>query len=308
MHLWLYTNGLLLDGDMVLQLRDAGLDEIRLDIGATGYRLDALRQAVGLIPTVTVEIPAVPEELPRLRELLSVLREIGVDHLNLHQMRLTPHNFPQMQRRGYTFLHGEKVTVLESELAALELVQASLDRGGLPVNYCSFVYKNRYQAQASRLRNGSFFAHPLEVPTSAGYLRTLSLLGSPEAVDGQVERLAAAGVAAQRYSRAGREQLQISPEVLSQVEVDLFQLRVAYAACRQQPSVSYRNPFKTIRISPGKEVVVEKQRVASFDLEPHRAGSFVRSFLGSSAAEAVPTFLDDLLPYERMVTGLQDYY
>ena len=41
-----------------------------------------------------------------------------------------------------------------AELAALELLHFSLDRGlALPVNYCSFVYKNRYQNRAGRLRN-----------------------------------------------------------------------------------------------------------------------------------------------------------
>ena len=45
MHLWLYTNGTLADAGALAQLRDAGLDEIRFDIGAVGYRLDGLRRA-----------------------------------------------------------------------------------------------------------------------------------------------------------------------------------------------------------------------------------------------------------------------
>ena len=61
-HLWLYTNGTLLTTDLCSRLRDAGLNEIRFDLGAVRYNLKKLRLAVGCIPTVTVEIPAVPED------------------------------------------------------------------------------------------------------------------------------------------------------------------------------------------------------------------------------------------------------
>lgn len=122
MHVWLYTNGILANRDNMRKLADAGLDEIRFDIGATGYNLRHLNHAVGIIPTVTVEIPAVPEELERMKNLLPSLYDSGVQHLNLHQLRLTPYNFEKLVARGYRFLHGKKVTVLDSELTALELL------------------------------------------------------------------------------------------------------------------------------------------------------------------------------------------
>jgi len=68
---------------------------------------------------VTVEIPAVPEEVERLKGLLPRLCELGVTRLNLHQLRLTAHNAEQMLPHGYTYLHGDQPTVLESELAGL---------------------------------------------------------------------------------------------------------------------------------------------------------------------------------------------
>ena len=113
-HLWLYTNGTLLTADLCSRLRDAGLDEIRFDLGAVRYNLKKLRLAVGCIPTVTVEIPAVPEDEELLKKKMVEMAEAGVNHLNLHQMRLTPHNFGPLTERGYIFLHGEKVTLLES--------------------------------------------------------------------------------------------------------------------------------------------------------------------------------------------------
>ena len=178
LHLWLYTNGTMLTTDLCNRLRDAGLDEIRFDLGAVRYNLKKLRLAVGCIPTVTVEIPAVPEDEKLLKRKMVEMAESGVDYLNLHQMRLTPHNFASLTERGYLFIHGEKVTVLESELCALRMVRYSLEHSiGLPVNYCSFAYKRRFQHAAARRRAALTVRVPSETVTEPGYLRTFSTTG-----------------------------------------------------------------------------------------------------------------------------------
>jgi pyruvate formate-lyase activating enzyme-like uncharacterized protein len=198
LHIWLYTNGMLATGDKLRRLAQAGLDEIRFDIGATDYDLCHVRKASGIVPTVTVEIPAVPEEEGRLLRLLPELHRAGVSHLNLHQLRLTPHNARHLLEREYTFVHGPKVTVLESELCALRLVAASA-RDDLPlaVNYCSFVYKHRFQAAASRTRFGARLLDEHEALTASGFIRTVQTRrqdsGSWETAD--LDRLAAAGTA-----------------------------------------------------------------------------------------------------------------
>lgn len=177
-HLWLYTNGTLLTADLCNRLRDAGLNEIRIDLGAVRYNLKKLRLAVGCISTVTVEIPAVPEDEELLKRKMVEMADAGVNHLNLHQMRLTPYNFGPLTERGYTFLHGEKVTVLESELTALRAVRFGLEQGlSLPVNYCSFPYKRRFQHAAARRRAALTVCAPGETVTEPGYLRTLTAAG-----------------------------------------------------------------------------------------------------------------------------------
>ncbi len=177
-HLWLYTNGTLLTADLCSRLRDAGLNEIRFDLGAVRYNLKKLRLAIGRIPTVSVEIPAVPEDEELLKLKMVEMAETGVNHLNLHQMRLTPHNFGPLTGRGYLFIHGEKVTVLESELCALRMVRLSLEKEiKLPVNYCSFPYKRRFQHAAARRRAALTVRVPGETVTEPGYLRILSKTG-----------------------------------------------------------------------------------------------------------------------------------
>lgn len=177
-HLWLYTNGTLLTADLCSRLRDAGLNEIRFDLGAVRYNLKKLRLAVGCIPTVTVEIPAVPEDEELLKLKMVEMAGAGVSHLNLHQMRLTPYNLDPLTKRGYIFLHGEKVTLLESELCALRMVRFGLEHGiPLPVNYCSFPYKRRFQHAAARRRAALTVCVSGEVVTGPGYLRTISTTG-----------------------------------------------------------------------------------------------------------------------------------
>ena len=177
-HLWLYTNGTMLTTDLCNRLQEAGLNEIRFDLGAVSYNLKKLRLAVGRIPTIVVEIPAVPEDEELLKLKMLEMVESGVNHLNLHQMRLTPHNFGPLTARDYTFLHGEKVTVLESELTALRIVRYGLENEiPLPVNYCSFAFKRRFQHAAARRRAALTICRTGEEVTQSGYLRTLTATG-----------------------------------------------------------------------------------------------------------------------------------
>ena len=179
LHIWLYTNGILVTQDKLQKLAAAGLNEIRFDIGATDYDLKFACQAAGIVATVTVEIPAVPEEAGRLEALLPELTAAGVSHLNLHQLRLTPHNARHLLERDYTYIHGPKVTVLESELCALGLVGHAAERKlDLAVNYCSFVYKHRFQAAASRKRFGALLLENGELLTENGYIRTPATVSS----------------------------------------------------------------------------------------------------------------------------------
>jgi pyruvate formate-lyase activating enzyme-like uncharacterized protein len=177
-YLWMYTNGTLLTEDKIKLLANSGLDEIRFDLTATNYNTRMLRLALGKIPCVTVEIPAIPEEIEQLKAAVIELDSLGIDFLNLHQMRLTPYNLKNLQNKNYTFLHGPKVTVMESELTALEIIHFIFQQGlNLPVNYCSFQFKNHYQKSAFRKKILPLVSEPFENITKNGYLRQLVLHG-----------------------------------------------------------------------------------------------------------------------------------
>lgn len=312
-HLWLYTNATLLTADIARRLRDSGLDEIRVDIGATGYALDQVKLAVGIIPHITVEIPAIPEEGARLQGKLAEMADCGVNYLNLHQLRLTNHNYTQLAGRGYTFLHGESVTVLESELTALELLRSSLDQQlSLGVNYCSFVYKNRFQGAAGRRRAGAQVAKNHENVTAAGYLRSLSLRGASEDVQRQVERLQHLDPTGRQWllSQSGKE-LHLAAALWSGQDDSGLELRLRYAEARILPAVSYRNAFIEVPLNSQRKVAVERQAVSAEwllggaewrQLEEEMAGS--GAFVGSGGA----ALQQEMRRFEQLPLGLQDYY
>ncbi len=172
-YIWLYTNGILADKEKMLRLADAGLDEIRFDIGATGFSLENVKKATGIIPNIAIEIPAVPEEKEVIKKLLPQMYDAGVTNLNLHHMRLTKHNVSNFMKRGYTIIPAERPLVLESELAALEIVDyASRNNSDIAINYCSFHFKNRFQKSGYR-KMITRKLYPDAQITEQGYIREL---------------------------------------------------------------------------------------------------------------------------------------
>lgn len=171
-YVWMYTNGILAETQKFRKLASAGINEVRFDIGATAFRLDKIAAAKGIIPVITIEIPAVPEELERLKKLLPEMVKAGVSNLNLHQLRLTQYNAKQLAKRDYTYINAEQPVVLESELAALELIAYAHDHSiDIGINYCSFHFKNRFQKAGFRNKVATALANDEDVLTQNGYIR-----------------------------------------------------------------------------------------------------------------------------------------
>jgi uncharacterized protein len=184
-YLWVYTNGDLVDEDRLRVLHQAGLDEIRINIRARDYRLAPVILAREFIQTVTVEIPTIPEDYEILKDRIVDLHKLGVDHLNLHQLFANQVNYRSLAERNYTFLPlvGTASPVLESEIAALRLLLFALENQiDLPINYCSLVYRTRYDELAHRRRAAPLSKRDHDTVAETGLLRRLSAHGSPDHV------------------------------------------------------------------------------------------------------------------------------
>ncbi len=171
-YIWMYTNGILAETSKFRKLAAAGLNEIRFDIGATAYSLEKVKMAKGIIPNITIEIPAVPEQKEKLMQLLPGMIAAGVTNLNLHQLRLTKHNVKNLSKHDYKYIPAEQPIVLESELAALEILNYAHNRNfDIGINYCSFHFKNRFQKAGFRRKIAGGLAGPDEMLTKNGFVR-----------------------------------------------------------------------------------------------------------------------------------------
>ena len=309
-YLWMYTNGTLVDKDVLLRLKDSGLDEIRFDIGATEYSLKKAGLAVGVIDHVTVEIPAVPEELDLLKDRLREMSDLGISYLNLHQLRLTRHNLPRMIGRGYTCLHGEHPTVLESELAALNLLRhAVLNRLPLAVNYCSFVYKNRFQKAAARRRGALLVRKPWEDVTEKGYIRAMSANGSIEAIESRLESLKQSGCREDAwFVTRERDRILFSAEALKFIALEGLRWSASYSDSRIVPSISYRYPFKEIQLNRNRRIYVERTGISQTVEIPDSFKFEFKNFIlkGEESRDLRKQFASVFL-YEDIEEDLQDY-
>ncbi len=312
-HSWIYTNGSLVTHDILARLRDFGLDEIRFDIGALDYSLDKAILAVGKIPTVTIEIPSVPEEKELLKTRLKEMADGGINFLNLHQLRLTSYNYNHFRKRPYTYLHGEKVTVLESELTALELLRTAQDEHlEIPVHYCSFVYKNRYQKAAARERGAVDMGKEHEQVTAAGYLRSCSIKAGPQVLQPLVARLATQDPALWSSTPKG-DQIYFTAALWPQISGDTKQLGVQldYAETRVGTALSYRHPFREIKMPGGSKIAIERSQAGSFTLSPPQAHNYFAALTtitngdGTCDTLALP---EEIRPFEQMTRGLAPYF
>jgi pyruvate formate-lyase activating enzyme-like uncharacterized protein len=161
--LWLYTNGLRASLEICRRLRDAGMNELRFNMAATGYRhplvLANIARASDFFPDLTVEIPVIPVDVPRIIEALPLWAESGITRLNLHELiydsesasaTMPGRRVKTQMRDGHACEYNP-----ESFSGVLAVVEEIRQRKfPLSVNYCSLASKE-LQMQGRRRRNSA---------------------------------------------------------------------------------------------------------------------------------------------------------
>lgn len=170
LYIWAYTNGLALTPDLLARLADAGLDELRFNMAAAGYRHAVagrmLREAAVRIPAVAVEIPAIPEQAEPVLQALRPWAEAGVKYLNLHELVYeagTNSGSMAGARASCLLPDGHACAVNPGSAELIRAVLGEVAAGGLPlaVNDCSLRNKAR-QTRGRRRMLAPFVLRPHE--------------------------------------------------------------------------------------------------------------------------------------------------
>jgi uncharacterized protein len=162
-HLRLYTSGDQLTRELLEKLRDAGLDEIRFSIKLDDSSdkqqrtLDHLKLAVGIIPSVMVEMPVIPGTHDEMSKLLHELEDAGAFGINLLELCFPLHHAKEFNARRlklkanpyevlYDYGYAGALPIDGSEELALELMLEEIKRNtSLHIHYCSLENKNTAQ-------------------------------------------------------------------------------------------------------------------------------------------------------------------
>lgn len=171
----LYTSGAFLTEEVLQQLMDLNLNEIRFSVkmddpaGAKAKLLDLMESSKRYIPHVMVEMPVMPDETEEMKALLRELDARGVTGINLLELCFPLHNAKEFAKRGYAikrtpfrvlydYWYAGGLPIAGSELACLEVLGWAVDEGlSLGVHYCSLENKLTGQVfQANREQTWKF--------------------------------------------------------------------------------------------------------------------------------------------------------
>lgn len=110
-HQHMYTNGTLATEENLRMLGQAGLDELRFNLGASGCAdkvIAAMAQAKRFIPYVGIETPMTPTFYKTFLEKREDIFGTGIDYMNCAELHLNANNLPNyegepmyMTRLGY---------------------------------------------------------------------------------------------------------------------------------------------------------------------------------------------------------------
>lgn len=175
-HTRLYTSGDFLDREILQDLKEAGLREIRFSIKMEDpekikeevYERIALSKEY--IPDVMVEMPVLPGSFEEMKEVLLELNRIGISGINLLEFCFPFNNADEFIKRGYKvknppfkvlydYWYAGGLPISRSEIECLDLMEFALDQQlKIGVHYCSLenkqtgqIYQQNYGQKVSPL-------------------------------------------------------------------------------------------------------------------------------------------------------------
>lgn len=159
-HQHMYTNGTLANEENLRALGEAGLDELRFNLGASGCAdgvIENIRIARKYIPYVGIETPMTPELYGQFQRKKQAILDTGVDFINFAELHLNPNNiWNYIGENLYVCRHGYVSPIWSRELTLRMMKQAAEERWPAVVHDCSNHTKFARDLNL-RSKDGSFF-------------------------------------------------------------------------------------------------------------------------------------------------------
>ena len=140
-HQHLYTNGIGAAEDRLQALGEAGLDEIRFNLGASGTAdsvLRSMKTAKRYIPQVGVETPMTREFESQFRGKKNAILDTGIDFINCAELHLNENNLPNYWGENlYFYRMGYLSPVFSREITLRLMREAAKEEWPVVVHDCS---------------------------------------------------------------------------------------------------------------------------------------------------------------------------
>ena len=140
-HQHLYTNGLLVTEESLRALGEAGLDELRFNLGATNCAdrvIDAIRIAKKYIPQVGIETPMTPEFWEAFQVKKDAILATGLDFINCAELHLNANNIGNYWGENfYMYRQGYLSPIWSREITLRLMKMAAQERWPIAVHDCS---------------------------------------------------------------------------------------------------------------------------------------------------------------------------
>ncbi len=140
-HQHLYTNGIRAAEENLRALGEAGLDEIRFNLGASGTSdavIAAMKTAKKHIPQAGIETPMTREFEKQFREKKEKILDTGIDFMNCAELHLNENNLPNyLGENLYFYRLGYLSPVFSREITLRLMKEAAEEKWPIVVHDCS---------------------------------------------------------------------------------------------------------------------------------------------------------------------------
>lgn len=137
----MYTNGTLATEENLKALGEAGLDELRFNLGASDCDdgvIAAIAAAKKYIPQVGVETPMTPSFWTQFNEKKAAILASGLDFINCAELHLNPNNIGNYAGESmYMARHGYVSPIWSREITMRMMKAAAEENWGVVVHDCS---------------------------------------------------------------------------------------------------------------------------------------------------------------------------